>query len=152
MRAGDIEVEAPTVRLDDPATRAVKVLADRRAPGLIVVGGDSRPRAVLPGSQVLRMIIAPGYQRDPALARTIDEEHADLFWQELGSRTVADCLPPQPSKQVAVNADATLLEVASLMARMHSPLVAVVAADGGLTGCITLATLLVHLDLPDAVG
>lgn len=152
MQAADIAVEAPTVRLDDPVTRAVKVLADRRLPGLIVVDAESRPKMVLPGSQVLRMIIAHSYQRDPVLTRTIDEAHADLFWQELGSRTVADCLPPQPSKQVAVSADATLLEVAGLMARMHSPLVAVVAGDGRLAGCITLNSLLVHLDLPDTDG
>ena len=151
MQASDIAVESPTVRLDDPVTRAVKVLADRRLPGLIVVDDAARPRAVLPGSQVLRMIIATSYQRDPALTRTIDEAHADLFWQELSNRTVSDCLPP-PTKRVAVYADATLLEVAGLMARMHSPLVAVVAADGRLVGCITLTALLTHLDLPDAEG
>ena len=149
MQASDIAVEAPTVALGDPVTRAVKVLADRRLPGLIVVDATNRPRAVLPGSQVLRMIIGSSYQRDPALVRTIDEAHADLFWQELGDRTVDDCLPPQPSKKVAVHADATLLEVAALMARMHSPLVAVVEADGRLHGCITLSALLAHLDLPD---
>lgn len=149
MQASDIAVEAPTVTLDDPVTRAVKVLADRRLPGLIVVDQDLRPRAVLPGSQVLRMIISLSYQRDPALTRTIDEAHADLFWQELGNLTVRDCLPPQPSKKVAVQADATLLEVAGLMARMHSPLVAVVGADDRLRGCITLNALLQHLDLPD---
>lgn len=150
MQAIDIAVNAPTVRLDDPVTRAVKVLAVGRLPGLIVVDRSSRPHTVLPGSQVLRMIVSPSYQRDPALTRTIDEAHADLFWQELGSRTVRDCLPPKPAKQVAVTADATLLEVAGLMARMHSPLVAVVAADGKLIGCITLNSLLGHLDLPAA--
>ena len=149
MQASDIAVEVPTVSLDDPVTKAVKIMADRLLPGLIVVDQAYRPRAVLPGSQVLRMIVAHNYQRDPALARTIDEAHADLFWQELGHRTVSDCLPPQPSKKVAVQADATLLEVAGLMARMHSPLVAVVASDGRLVGCITLSALLLHLDLPD---
>lgn len=150
MHASDIAVEFPTITLDDPVTRAVKIMGDRRIPGLIVVDHKSRPRCVLPGSQVLRMIIAPTYQRDPALVRTIDEAHADLFWQELGNRTVGDCLPPQPTKQVAVHEDATLLEVAGLMARMHSPLVAVVGTDGRLTGCITLTMLLANLALPDS--
>ncbi len=149
MQASDIAVEVPTITLGDPVTRAVKVMAAQRLPGLIVVDRKSRPRVVLPGSQVLRMIVAPGYQRDPALARTIDEAHADLFWQEFGNRTVGDCLPPQPTKQVAVQSDATLLEVASLMARMHSPLVAVVGPDGRLVGCITLPTLLANLAIPD---
>ena len=90
MPASDIAVEVPTVTLDDPVTRAVKIMADRQLPGLIVVDRASHPRAVLPGSQVLRMIVAQTYQRDPALARTIDEAHADLFWQELEHRTVSD--------------------------------------------------------------
>lgn len=91
----------------------------------------------------------------PALARTIDEEHADLFWRGLENRTVIDCLPPEsdidrwPGKKFTVRADATLLEVASVMARMHSPIVAVVDSDGRLIGCITLTMLLDHLSLPD---
>jgi CBS domain-containing protein len=46
---------------------------------------------------------------------------------------------------LAVTADATLLEIAALMARGRSPLVAVVGADGVLTGVITLDRLLTSL-------
>jgi CBS domain-containing protein len=152
MHASDIAIQVPTVTLRDPVTTAVKLMADRHLPGLIVVDDASRPRVVLPGTQVLRMIVSHSYQRDQALARTIDEAHADLFWKELGNRTVRDCLPRELAKPVAVSTDATLLEVANLMARMHSPLVAVVDRGGYLVGCITLTSLLASLALSDAGG
>ena len=44
-----------------------------------------------------------------------------------------------------VDADATVLEIAALMARTRSPLVAVVGADGALLGAVTLDALLDRL-------
>jgi len=117
---------------------------------LIVVDESRRPRVVLPGTQVLRMTVLRSYQRDQALARTIDEAHADLFWQELGARSVSDCLPARLGKPVVVAEDATLLEVANLMAQLHCPLVAVVNASGRLVGGITLNALVASLAFPDS--
>lgn len=147
MRAGELAVETPTVRVGDPATRAVRVMTDERLPGLVVVDDDDRPQFVLPGSQVLRMLVSH-YSGDTALARTIDEEHADQFWRDLGTRTVNDCVLPERSKLAEVPQDATLLEVAILISRLRSPLVAVVDAERRLVGCITLNALLTALALP----
>jgi predicted transcriptional regulator len=152
MQARDIAVQMPTVTVRDAVTTAVRVMALTQLPGLIVVDAWSRPTVVLPGTQVLRMIVLHSYQRDQALARTIDEAHADHFWQELGQRTVGDCLPLHLAKPVLVGEDATLLEVATLMARAHSPLVAVVNGDGRLLGAITLNGLLTSLAIPDSSG
>ena len=127
-------------------------MADGQLPGLVVIDDAGRPRVVLPGTQVLRMAVLHSYQRDRALARTIDEAHADLFWQELGQRTVGDCLPTPLAKPVVVSQDANLLEVASLMAREHSPVVAVVDGQGRLVGTITLNGLLSSLALPGPTG
>ncbi|MFI7677324.1 CBS domain-containing protein [Actinophytocola sp. NPDC049390] len=145
MRASDIAIGVPTVTLDDPVTKAVQVMAVSRLPGLVVVDERSRPRLVLPGSQVLRLAVPESYQDDPALARAVDEEHADRFWLELGDLTVRDCAPDRFVKPVKVLADATLLEVAALMARQHSPLVAVVDGDGVLVGAVTLERLITSL-------
>ncbi|SDH55881.1 CBS domain-containing protein [Sinosporangium album] len=145
MQARDIAVNLPTVTADDPVTKAVRVMAVGRLPGLIVVDDAGRPRTVLPGTQVLRLAIPESYQADPALCRAVDESHADLFWQELGNLTVGDCLPSQPARPVLVQPDANLLEVAALMARLRSPLVAVIDRDGTLIGAITLARLLTSL-------
>ncbi len=152
MQARDIAVQLPTVAYGDPVTRAVRVMTLGRLPGLIVVDGGGRPRVVLPGTQVLRLAVPRTYQEDPALARTVDEAHADLFWQELGNRTVGDCLPSQLVRPVIVALDATLLEVAAVMASMRSPLVAVVDRSGVLAGAITLDGLLTGLAVSDSVS
>lgn len=145
MQARDLAVNIPTVTVHDPVAEAVRVMVVDRLPGLVVVDDMKRPRMVLPGTQVLRLAVPESYQQDPPLARAIDEAHADVFWQELGELRVGDCLGHQTTGPVSVPLDATLLEVAALMARLHSPLIAVVHSDGTLAGAITLERLLTSL-------
>ncbi|MEU3272836.1 CBS domain-containing protein [Saccharomonospora sp. NPDC006951] len=145
MQAHEIAVTAPTVTADDSVAKAVRIMAVNRLPGLIIVDDHSRPKIVLPGTQVLRLLVPASYQEDPLLTRTIDEAHADEFWMEIGDLTVGECLPQQPVKLMTVPADATLLEVSALMARTRSPLVAVVDGTGALIGAITLERLLTSL-------
>ncbi|GAA1853652.1 CBS domain-containing protein [Asanoa iriomotensis] len=145
MRARDLAAPFPTVEFGTPAIEAARLLAGQDLPGLIVVDGSGRPSTILPGTQVLRMAIPSYCQDDPALARVIDEAAADLFLRELGDRTVADCLPERQRELPVVDPDATVLEVAALMARSRSPLVAVVDRKEGLLGAITLDALLDRL-------
>lgn len=145
MRASDIAAHVPTVTANDLVTKAMQVMAVNRLPGLIVVDDSSRPILVLPGTQVLRLAVPTAYQEDPALVRAVDEGYADRFWTELGTRTVAECVPESATKPVTIPAEATLLEVAALMARQHSPLIAVVDHDGTLIGAITLERVLTSL-------
>lgn len=145
MKARDIAVTMPTLTVDDPVLEVVRVMVVRRLPGLILVDERSRPSVVLPGTQVLRLAVPSSFLDDPALARTIDEAHADRFWTELGDRTVGDCLVRQAQKPATVAEDATLLEVAASMARQRSPLVAVVDTRGTLTGAVTLERLMTSL-------
>jgi CBS domain-containing protein len=147
MRAGDIATPYPIVNLSTPALQAARLIAEQNLPGLIVVDDRGRPRTVLPGTQVLRMAV-PGYiQEDPALARVIDESAADVFLRGLGERTVAEALPRERRELPVVDARATVLEIAALMARARSPLVAVVDEAGDLIGAVTLDALL-ELTLP----
>ncbi|GAA1382604.1 CBS domain-containing protein [Catellatospora chokoriensis] len=140
MRAADLLVPYPTVTLSTPAIEAARILADADLPGLIVVDDRGAPFAVLPGTQVLRLAVPIYCQDDPALTYMVDEAAADVFVRELGDRTVRDLLPPQPHELPVVSPQATALEIAALMARTRSPLVAVV--DGGLQGAVTLHGLL----------
>ena len=126
MQAHEIAVTPPTVRMDDPVSKAVQLMVVNRLPGLVVVDDADRPIAVLPGTQVLRLTIPESYRDDPALVRTVDEIHADLFWHGPGKLTVGDCLPNPVAKPATVAPDATLLEVATVMANKRSPLIAVV--------------------------
>jgi CBS domain-containing protein len=141
MLARDLVEPYPVVDLDTDAFDAARLMADRRLPGLIVNGDNGRPWTILPGSQVLRFVV-PGYvQDDPALARVYDERHADQLFRPLARRSVRELLPRKPAELATLNADDTALEVAALMARLRSPLVAVL--DGGeLIGAITVSRLL----------
>jgi predicted transcriptional regulator len=142
MRARDLISQCGVVRLDTPAIDAARLLAAEDLRGLVVLDDRELPTAVLAGTQVLRLGVPAYIQDDPALAGVVDEASADLFLRELGDRTVAECLPERPSELPVVAPDATVLEVAALMARARVPLVAVVDPVEGLLGAITLATLM----------
>ncbi|UQU67879.1 CBS domain-containing protein [Couchioplanes caeruleus] len=142
MRAGEIAAPMSTVAEDLPAREAARVLAAQDLPGLIVVDARGRPLTVLAGTQVLRMALPAYCQDDPALARVIDEAAADVILEGIGERTVADLLPRNRPELPVVRADATMLEVASVMARSGVPLVAVVDEQRVMTGAITLDGLL----------
>ena len=146
MRARDLAEPFPIVDLDTNAMEAARLLGAKRLPGLIVCGKDGRPYTVLPGSQVLRFIIPAYVQEDLALARVYDEQASDELLGKLTTSTVRDLLPREKDvdELPIVDHDATTIEVAAVMARMHSPLVAV--TDGGsLLGAITVSRLLAHL-------
>lgn len=142
MRASDLAVEFPVVSLDTAALEAARLLADQNLPGLVVVDERNRPVTILPGTQVLQLIVPAYYQEDPALARVIDESHADQFTQELEGRTVREVLPDKWRELPVVEPGATSLELAALMVRSKCPLVAVTGTDSELAGVVTLDALL----------
>lgn len=142
MRAGEVAAPFPVVGLDTPVVDAARLLAGQNLPGLIVVDGAGLPSAVLPGTQVLRMAVPTYCQDDPALARVIDEAEADLLLSRLTGRTVRQCLPEPPRERPVVDPDATVLEIAAVMVRTGSPLVAVVDEGGRMRGAVTLDVLL----------
>ncbi|MFD0258961.1 CBS domain-containing protein [Kitasatospora indigofera] len=154
MRARDLAEPFPTVSLDDQALDAARLLAEHRLPGLLVLDESGHPRAVLPASQLVRMLV-PGYViEDPSLAAVIDEAHADRLCDELTGVSVRECLPRDAPAPAVASDDDTAVEVAALMARTRSPLVAVVqrpagrrgtSGGGELLGVITASNLLHRL-------
>ncbi len=142
MRAADLTVPCPSIGMEDEAIDAVRLMAEGRLPGLVVCEPDGRPSRILPGPQVLRFVIPRYVQDDAALARVLSERASDRLLEELSGRKVRDLLPAHPDVDLAVaNADDTVLELAALMARTHTPLVAVVERDR-LIGCVLLSRLL----------
>ncbi|MEU9836453.1 CBS domain-containing protein [Streptosporangium sp. NPDC048047] len=141
MRARDLVSEFPTIPLDAPAADAARIVADRHLLALIVVDDGGSPVGVLPATAVLRLAVPRYCLDDPALARVVDEAHADAFLRSLAGRTVRDCMPDDPRELPVTDPDATVLEVAALMARTSSPLVAVMD-DGRLLGAVLLTRLL----------
>lgn len=140
MRARDVVTDFPTVTPDTPVLEAARLLADQDLPGLIVIDERGCPATVLPGTEVLRLAVPTYCQDDPTLAHVVDEAHADRFLETLGDRRVSAALPIEPRELPIADPDATALELAALMARTHSPLVAIVD-DGRLLGAVTLQAL-----------
>ena len=66
---------------------------------------------------------------------------ADRAADKLGGKTVRDVLPEHLVKLPSAHADDTIIEVAAIMARLRSPLIAVVK-DDTLLGVITASRLL----------
>jgi CBS domain-containing protein len=147
VHASDLVEEFPLVGLDADALDAARVLATRRLPGLVVIGESGAPYAILPASQVVRFVVPRYIQDDPSLAGVIDESVADRIAARLAGRTVRDLLPKDPTELPTVNADDTMLELAAVMARLRSPLVAVLD-DDKIIGVVTASRLLGILCAP----
>ena len=148
MRARDLAVPMPVVNRSTAVLEAARLLAAEDLPGLIVLDDSGRPSTVLAGTDVLAMAVPRYCIDDPALARVVDEDAADLFAHRLSDPTVAQALPDRWRELPVVDDDATALEVAALMARSRTPLVAVVDRSGALLGGITLDGLLERVLAP----
>ena len=142
MQAEELDENFPVVNIDSNALDAVRLLAEHRLNGLVVVTDTSEtPYAVLPASQVVRFIVPPYVQDDPGLAGVLTEQMADHAAGKLRGKTIRDLLPKERQHVPVADADDTIIEVAEVMARLRSPLVAVVK-DGRLHGVITASRLL----------
>lgn len=141
MHAEEIAEDFPVVTIDSSALDAARMLAEHRLPGIVVTDASGRPHAVLPASQVVRFIVPQYVQDDPSLAGVLNESAADHAADKLGGKTVRDVLPEHLINVPAAHADDTIIEVAALMARLRSPLIAVMK-DGNLHGVITASRLL----------
>lgn len=148
MRARDLAVEYETVGVGTDAMQAARLMAEQRLPALLVLDEEGAPKAILPASQMIKVVVPEYVVEDPTLAAVVDERHADRLCQALKGRTVRDCLSESVPEPPVAAPDDTALEVAALMARVRSPLVAVVEKDKAgarLLGVITASDLLDRL-------
>lgn len=129
------------VGLESDAWDAVTELARRRLPGLVITDGLGRPVAILPASQVVRILVPRYVQDDPSLAGVLSESMADRVAEKLRGKKVSAMLPEDRPELAVVNHDDTIVEVAAVMARLRCPLAAVMERDR-LTGVITASRLL----------
>lgn len=141
MHAEDIAEDFPVIAIDSNALEAARMLAEHRLPGIVVTDSAGQPYAVLPASQVVRFIVPTYVQDDPSLAGVLDESMANRAGEKLAGKTVRDVLAEHLLDVPAAKADDTIIEVAALMVRLRSPLIAVLK-DGKLHGVITASRLL----------
>ncbi len=133
------------------AVEAARLLTEADRPGVIVVDDQQRPVAVLPGSQVLRLLIPNYIQDDRTLAGVVDDDFVAHMCDALAGKTVVELLPRDRKKLPVLDADSTVLEVAAAMAAERSPIVAVVegpGSKGALVGAVTLPAVLAAI-LPE---
>lgn len=141
MQAAEIDEEFPVVGIDSPALEAARMLVEHSLPGIVVLNADGQLYAVLPASQVVRFIVPLYVQDDLLLARVLAESVADRAAERLGGKTIRELLPQHQLALPIANADDTIIEVATIMGRLRSPLIAVMK-QGKLHGVITASRLL----------
>jgi CBS domain-containing protein len=145
MKAAELAEQVPMVQRSTTGAEAARVIAEYRLSGLVVAGDDGMPIAVIPGSQILSLVL-PQYVRDePNLAHAYDEVGADELCGALNRATVGELLEAKRltgTKPPSVLPEDTLIEIASAMDRAHTPVILVFDRDGDFHGVITLSRVL----------
>jgi len=142
MRARDLAEPFPVVTGDTDALEATRILTDQGLPGLVVLDEQGSPLVILDAAEVLRFAVPDYVEADPTLAAVISEDEADRLCQGLAGHTVAALMTAQePGRRPIVDADATALEIASVMSEQRSGVVAVTSGDQ-ILGVITVHRLL----------
>jgi CBS domain-containing protein len=132
------------LRSDAPAGEAAAVLARHEIRAVLVVDERERFVGVLSDSELLRGLLPPYVGEASMLAHVLEEGAAEILYRRLEGRLVAGLMPHDRDVVPVVDADDTLVEVASVMVRARASAVGVM--DGGrLIGGITIDDLLSHL-------
>lgn len=144
MLARDLAEQVPTVSRETTGAEAARVVAEYRLAGL-VVADHGVPHMVIPGTQILGLIL-PGYLReDPGLAHALDESAADELCQRLNEVSIGRLLDRQvltARTPATVHPEDTLVEVASVMVEGRHPLILVIDSVGAYVGTILTSRVL----------
>lgn len=134
----------PAVDVSTDASEAARKMVAEQRPALLVFE-NGKPKTVLPSLEVLAHIIPPYIRDDPSLAGVIDEKGSDSCAQRLVGRTVRDLLGEKLTKLPSVEPDATVVECAAVMAKMHSPVCVVIDDQGNTLGAVTASRVIAAL-------
>ncbi|WSQ12784.1 hypothetical protein OG604_36210 [Streptomyces sp. NBC_01231] len=128
MSAYELVVPDPYVSTDD-ATDATLLPAEHKPPALLIVNRDDQPYAVVPTVAMGPPVLGGTSQALKALVEKL---------------RASERLPRRRFRRPTVGPDVGIMHIAALMARTHTPLVAVVEHDGDRTwpaGAVTAARL-----------
>ncbi|MGN9913395.1 CBS domain-containing protein [Phytohabitans sp. LJ34] len=142
MRAADVMETLPSVRLDDEFLSVLRMVSQHGWPGLVVVDEHDRVVMCLSSVDLVRLVL-PRYLHDgPGLARVFDEEHADRICAVLVDTPVRAVVGEVAKRVPVARPQATVVELAELMARRNCSLVLVEGDDGGTLGVVSANRLL----------
>jgi hypothetical protein len=142
VHASQLAQMIPTVTRSTSALQAAQIDAEHQLAGLIVADEAGVPVAVVPGSQMLKLVVPRYVREDPSLAHVYDESGADELCAALLDKTVADLLDSDDIESrslPSVLPEDTLMEIAAVMVEARSPLVVVRERSGTYVGAITFA-------------
>ena len=145
MIAETLAERVPMVSRETTGAEAARVIAEYRLSGLVVADADGVPIAVVPGSQILGLVLPQFVRDDPNLAHAYDESGADELCGVLNRGTIGELIDAKKltaHKPPSVLPEDTLIEVASVMDNGHLPLVLVTDREGRYHGAITMSRLL----------
>src|SRR5690349_24248902 len=118
MRAAELAEQVPLVERSTTGAEAARVIAEFRLSGLVVAGDDGVPIAVVPGSQLLSLVLPQYVREEPNLAHAFDETGADELCAALNRATIGELLEAKKLSAVkppSVLPEDTLIEIASVM-------------------------------------
>ena len=124
VKALELAEQVPMVRKSTTGAEAARVIAEYRLSGLVVADADGVPIAVVPGSQLLGLVLPQYVRDDPNLAHAYDEEGADELCGVLNKATIGELLEAKrlaARKPPSVLPEDTLIEMASVMDRVTCP-------------------------------
>ena len=143
-KAGDLASEHPLVPVDTPAAQVARVLAAADVRAVLVVRLDGSLAGVVSDRLLLRELLPSYVLENESLAGVLDQRSVDLCWRQLEGRTAKDLLPDEHEVRAEVTVDDTIMEVASVMVRSRSPLVAV-RDQSGIVGAISIDVVISEL-------
>jgi CBS domain-containing protein len=146
MKALGLVGPQETLRADAPAQEAAVVLSRIQTSAALVVD-DHGFAGVVTEADLLEALLPSYVGQADALARVLEEASSERLWAGLEGRTVRDLMVSERDEEPVVDGDATLIEIASVMVRARTPIVAVVES-GRMVGGITIDHLLSHLIAP----
>lgn len=145
MRASDLQVSFPVVGRDTSALEAAQLIAADHLAGLVIADQSGVPVAVVSAVDVLALMV-PGYVRDDLpLAGVFDERAAEELLSHAEEHRIGELLDDEDVRiydLLAVDADATIVEVAALMADARAQVALVKGERGAPPVFLTLPSVL----------
>jgi CBS domain-containing protein len=142
MHASDVVESIPSARLDDAVLPAVRMVLRHDLPGLIVIDEQGRAVAGISSVDLLRATLPRYVRNEPCIARLYGEEHGDLIAAQLAGASVRDVIGDIAGRIPVARRQATLVEVAEMMARLCCPVVLVERDADSMLGMVTANGLL----------
>jgi CBS domain-containing protein len=145
VRLTDLARNLPVVTRSTTALEAARRIAGDRLSALVVARDGGRPELVVPAVDVLGLLIPRYLREDTRLAAVLDDAAADELWSAADRRTIGELLDSEDVRIydiLVVDPDATLVEVATLMAATHTSIAMLDETDVDEPRFITLPTVM----------